>query len=53
MKHITIRYYYLCDQVIKGHIELFYVPTNEMVANGLTKPLTLTKHTRFVELLNL
>ncbi len=52
-KHIAIRYHYLRDRVAKGRIELFYVPTDEMVADGLTKPLTSTKHTRFVELLNL
>lgn len=52
-KHIAIRYHYLRDRVAKGRIELFYVPTDEMVADGLTKPLASTKHTRFVELLNL
>ncbi len=52
-KHIAIRYHLLRDLVEKKKLELFYVPTEDMVADGLTKPLNTTKHARFNELLNL
>jgi hypothetical protein len=52
-KHIATKYHYLRDRVEKGRIELFYVSTEDMVADGLTKPLGATKHARFIELLNL
>jgi hypothetical protein len=52
-KHIAIRYHYLRDRVEKGRIELYYVPIDDMVADGLTKTLAATKHARFIELLNL
>ena len=51
-KHIATKYHYLRDRVEKGRIELFYVSTEDIVADGLTKPLGTTKHARFIELLN-
>ena len=52
-KYIATKYHYLRDRVEKGRIELFYVSTEDIVADGLTKPLGTTKHARFIELLNL
>ena len=52
-KYITMKYHYLCDRVEKGRIEFFYILTEDMVVDGLTKPLGTTKHARFIELLNL
>ncbi len=46
-KHIDIRYHYIREAVQEGMIELCYCPTNEMVADLLTKPLPKGK---FVEL---
>ena len=38
-RHINIRYFFLKDRVESGEIELQYLPTNEMIADLLTKPL--------------
>jgi hypothetical protein len=48
-----MKYHYLHNQVKKGYIKLFYVNIKDMVINGLIKPLDITKHARFIELLNL
>jgi hypothetical protein len=42
-KHIEIRYHYLREQVEKGNIKIYHVPTNENVADLLTKNLGPTK----------
>ena len=39
-KHIDIRYHYVCEALQEGTIDLFYCPTEEMVADWLTKPLS-------------
>jgi hypothetical protein len=38
-KHIDICYHYICDLAEKKRLEIEYVPTAEMSANGFTKPL--------------
>ena len=52
-KHIAIKYHYVRHEVKQGHIELQYCQTENMPADGLTKILGLTKHTRFVDLLRM
>lgn len=39
-KHIKVRYFWLKELLDKGLIELIYTPTDELVADILTKPLT-------------
>ena len=39
-KHIDIRYHYIHKTVQDGTIDLRYCPTNEMIADLLTKPLS-------------
>jgi len=39
-KHIKVRYFWLKDLIDEGMLELIYVPTDELVADILTKPLT-------------
>lgn len=39
MKHLDLRYFWLRDTVEMGHITPIYVPTSEMPADLLTKPL--------------
>jgi hypothetical protein len=38
-KHIHIRYFFVKDRIDSGEIVLKYKPTEEMVADALTKPL--------------
>lgn len=38
-KHISIRTFWIKDQVKLGEIKVVYMPTNEMVADMLTKPV--------------
>ena len=52
-KHIDIKYHFLREKVEEGVIELEYKPTDEMVADGLTKALGRIKHTRFMKGLHL
>jgi hypothetical protein len=52
-KHINVKYHYTGEQVQLGNIELVYCPTEEMVADILTKPLGRESHVFFTgELLN-
>lgn len=48
-KHINIQHHFIRDEVATKRIELAYVPTAEMIADGLTKPLTHAKFHTFVE----
>lgn len=48
-KHIDIQHHYIRDEVAAGRIDLTYVPTAEMIADGLTKPLTQAKFHEFVK----
>ena len=46
-KHIGIKYHFIREQVEKGIVELQYCPTEEMVADMLTKGLS---RGRFIKL---
>ena len=50
MKHIDIRYHYVREKVLDNTIEIRYCPTNDMLADVLTKGLTYDKFKRFREL---
>jgi hypothetical protein len=39
MKHLDLRYFWLRDTVEMGHITPIFIPTSEMPADLLTKPL--------------
>jgi hypothetical protein len=43
MKHLDLRYFWLRDEVVKGHLAPRYIPTAEMAANILTKALARVK----------
>ena len=45
-KHIDIRHHFLRDKVEKSEIELSYCPTEDMIADLLTKPLGKTRFQR-------
>jgi hypothetical protein len=52
-KHIDIQYHYIRDLEEKGRINVSYIPTTDMVADGLTKPLKRVAFGRFRELLGI
>ena len=39
MKHLDLKYYWLRDEVASGSIKVVYIPTADMAADILTKPL--------------
>jgi hypothetical protein len=46
-KHIEIRYHFIRDWVQRGAVQLQYIPTDEQVADILTKALPRGKHVYF------
>ena len=46
-KHIDIRYHFIRDHILKGEIELHFIPTEYQLADIFTKPLD---EARFVNL---
>jgi len=52
-KHIDIRYHFVRHVEANGGIKLAYTPTDQMIADGLTKPLQPVKFRRFIELIGL
>jgi len=42
-KHINIQYHFICKVEFKEHIQLTYISTDWMIADGLIKPLTAVK----------
>lgn len=47
-KHIDIRHHFVREQVLEETIKVVYCPTNDMVADLLTKGLPSEKHSKFV-----
>jgi hypothetical protein len=43
MKHLDLRYFWLHNEVVKGHLAPRYIPTAEMAADILTKVLARVK----------
>ena len=43
-KHIDIKYHFIRDEVAKGTVRIKYLPTDEMLADALTKGLAGPKH---------
>ena len=52
-KHIDIQHHYIRDEVAAQRIQLSYIPTDKMIADGLTKALTHVKFHRFIEQMNM
>ena len=42
-RHVNIRYFWIKEQISEGTIKVVWVPTDSMIADGLTKPLQGTK----------
>ena len=52
-KHIAVPYHYQKQAIEDGTVKLIYTPTNEMAADGLTKPLNGQAFKRFKKLLGM
>ena len=46
-KHLNIRYFFITDRIKKGELKIEYCPTDDMVADFLTKPLQGKKFIQF------
>jgi hypothetical protein len=46
-KHMEVRYHFVRHQITEGKIKLLYCPTEEMIADTLTKPLEKQKFNKF------
>lgn len=53
LRHVDIHQIYLRQQVQGGLITIIWVPTNLMVADGMTKILTVQAHSHFIHLLSM
>lgn len=52
-KHIDVSYHFTRDLAEKRMIQITYVPTTEMIADGMTKSLARVAFERFKRLLGL
>ncbi|KAI1006420.1 hypothetical protein K3495_g1801 [Podosphaera aphanis] len=52
-KHIDVCFHYIRDLAEKGRLVVDYIPTAEMIADGLTKPLMRVNFQKFKRLLGL
>jgi hypothetical protein len=50
-RHIEIWYYYVANQVSKGDLSVVWCPTDEVIADFLTKPLQGKAFVKFWDLL--
>ena len=48
-KHIDIQHHFVREKVDSGDVEIIYCPTDNMVADVLTKGLSKEKHNRFMK----
>jgi hypothetical protein len=53
MKHVDVTYHFLRDHVEKQDVKLVYCPTEDMVADVLTKALATREFRKFIQLMGL
>ena len=53
VRHIDIIYHYVRQEIEKGYITTPYIPSDQNLADGFTKPLNSDKHQEFVRSLGL
>ena len=51
-KHIDVKYHYIREKILEKDIELKHLPTEQMPADALTKPLGLKFFKRFRDMMN-
>jgi hypothetical protein len=52
-KHIEVDYHFVRERVVRKQLEIRFISTNDQVADGFTKALSLQKFTSFQHNLNL
>ena len=50
-RHINIRFFFIKDRIKNGDLEVNYCPTDDMIADYMTKPLQGAKFYRFRKLI--
>ncbi|KAI9045691.1 uncharacterized protein KD926_006992 [Aspergillus affinis] len=53
LRHVDINRSWLRQEVQEGRLQVKWIPTNQMTADGFTKALPVQKHREFVKMLNL
>ena len=53
LKYVDINQHWLREKFQRNQVKVLRVNTNNMAADGITKPLSRQKYTKFVNLLNL
>jgi hypothetical protein len=48
-KHISVRYFYAREKIDSGELKIIKLPTEKMIADVLTKPMTGVKYKIMVE----
>ena len=46
-QHLHIKYFFFTEQIEKGTVQIQYCPTDDMIADYMTKPLVGRKFTYF------
>jgi hypothetical protein len=49
LRHVDIHNHWVRQEVQKGDIHVHYMPTKDMIANGLTKALSKQEHQKFLK----
>ncbi|KAI1006112.1 Retrovirus-related Pol polyprotein from transposon TNT 1-94 [Podosphaera aphanis] len=52
-KHIDIKHHFIRSHIANGSVDIKYISTKEMAADGLTKPLSAASHKEFVKMLHM
>jgi hypothetical protein len=50
-RHMNIKYFYITDQIKPGKLEVEFCPTDDMIADYMTKPLHGSKFQRFKKMI--
>ena len=53
IRHINVSYHFVRELIVNETLKYNYISTKEMVADGLTKPLTSEKFAEFITMLRL
>ncbi|TIC93799.1 Retrovirus-related Pol polyprotein from transposon TNT 1-94 [Colletotrichum higginsianum] len=53
LRHVDIHNHWLRQEIAERRVDVAYTPSAELMANGLTKALDMTKHDAFIQQLNM